>query len=83
MTETPAKTLTIDLKAWQWNKTTAWLEFVDRLSSWIWKENEGAVRWTLVPDDAERHLSTTHPSQNAAGLKMQVLHQSRFKNMPS
>ena len=76
----PRKAPTIDLKAWQRNKTTAWLEFVDRLSSWLWQDNEGAGRWTLVLDDAERHVSTTYPSRNAAGLKMQVLHQSRLKH---
>jgi hypothetical protein len=65
---------------WQRNKMTAWLEFVDRLSSWLWQDNEGAARWTLVHDDAERHGSTTHPTSTAAGLKMQVLHQSRLKH---
>jgi hypothetical protein len=72
MPENPAKAPTIDLQAWQRNKTTAWLEFVDRLSSWLWQDNEGAARWTLVLDDAERHVSTTHPPRNAAGLKLQV-----------
>jgi hypothetical protein len=78
--ENPAKAPTIDLKAWQRNKPTAWLEFVDRLSSCLWQDNEGAARWTLVLDDAERHVSTTHPPRNAASLKLQVLHQSRLKH---
>ena len=80
MPENPNKAPTIDPKAWQRNKTTAWLEFIDRLSSWLWQDNEGAARWTLVLDDAERHSSTTHPPRNAAGLKLQVLHQSRLKH---
>ena len=79
MPENPNKAPTIDLKAWQRNKTTAWLEFLDRLSSWFWQDNEGAGRWTLVLDDAERHSSTTHPTRTAPGLKAQVLHQSRLK----
>jgi len=62
----------LDPKAWQRNKTTAWLEFLDRLSSWLWQDNEGAARWTLVLDDAERHSSTTHPTRTAPGLKAQV-----------
>ncbi len=61
MPENQNKAPTIDPKAWQRNKTTAWLEFIDRLSSWLWQDNEGAARWTLVLDDAERHSSTTHP----------------------
>ena len=79
MPENPNKAPTIDPKAWQRNKTTAWLEFIDRLSSWLWQDNEGAARWTLVLDDAERHSSTTHPPRTAPGLKAQVLHQSRLK----
>jgi hypothetical protein len=79
MPENPNKAPTIDPKAWQRNKTTAWLEFIDRLSSWLWQDNEGAARWTLVLDDAERHGSTTHPPRTAAGIKSQVLHQSRLK----
>jgi hypothetical protein len=74
------KAPTIDPKAWQRNKTTACLEFVDRLSSWLWQDNEGAARWTLVLDDTERHGSTTPPPRTAAGLKSQVLHQSRLKH---
>ena len=71
MPENPNKAPTIDPKAWQRNKTTAWLEFLDRLSSWLWQDNEGAARWTLVLDDAERHSSTTHPTRTAPGLKAQ------------
>ena len=80
MPDNPTKAPTIDPKAWHRNKTTAWLEFVDRLSSWLWQDNEGAARWTLVLDDVERHGSTTHPPRTAAGLKSQVLHQSRLKH---
>ena len=79
MSDKHSKAPTIDPKAWQRNKTTAWLEFLDRLSSWLWQDNEGAGRWTLVLDDAERHSSTTHPTRTAPGLKAQVLHQSRLK----
>jgi hypothetical protein len=73
----PTKAPTIDSKAWTRNKTTAWLEFVDRLSSWLWQDNEGAARWTLVLADAERHGSTTHPPRTAAGIKSQVLGSSQ------
>jgi hypothetical protein len=73
MPENPNKAPTIDPKAWQRNKTTAWLEFIDHLSSWLWQDNEDAARWTLVLDDAERHSSTTHPPRTAPGLKAQVL----------
>ncbi len=79
MPENPNKAPTIDPKAWQRNKTTAWLEFIDRLSSWLWQDNEGAARWTQVLDDVERHSSTTHLPRTAYGLKVQVLHQSRLK----
>jgi hypothetical protein len=54
MPENPTKDPTMDPKAWQRNKTTAWLEFVDRLSSWIWQDNEGAATRTLVLDDDYR-----------------------------
>ncbi len=68
----PTKAPTIDSKGAR-NKTTAWLEFIDLLSSWLWQDNtEGAARWTLVLDDAERHGSTTHPPRTASGLKAQV-----------
>jgi hypothetical protein len=59
---------TLDLKAWQWNKTTAWLEFVDRLSSWLWQDNEGDARWTLILDDAIRHAAVNHPTTTVAGV---------------
>ncbi len=45
------KAPTIDPKAWQRNKTTACLEFVDRLSSWLWQDNEGAARCSTTPND--------------------------------
>ena len=80
MPEHQTKAPTIDPKAWQRNKTTAWLEFVDRPSSLLWQDNEGAARWTLILDDALRHAAVNHPQTTVAGLHNQVLHQSRLKH---
>ena len=72
MPENPNEAPTIDLKAWQWNKTTAWLEFVDRPSSLLWQDNEGAARWTLILDDALRHAAVNHPPTTVAGARNQM-----------
>jgi len=46
---------------------------------WLWQDNEGAARWTLILDDVLRRASINHPPRTAAGLKNQVNHQSRLK----
>jgi hypothetical protein len=42
--------------------------FVDRLSSWLWQDNEGDARWTLILDDALRHAAVNHPPTTVAGV---------------
>ena len=69
----------LDDRAFGRNQKTAWLLYLDRLTAWLWQDNEGAARWTLILDDALRQASTNHPPRTAAGLKHQVNHQSRLK----
>ncbi len=63
MPDNPTKAPTIDSKAWQRNKTTAWLEFVDRLSSWLWQDNEGAARWAF--GSIYKTIINAHPNTEA------------------
>ncbi len=57
-----------------------WLLYLDRLMAWLWQDNEGDARWTLILDDALRHASINHPPRTVAGLRNQVNHQSRLKH---
>ena len=70
----------LDHKGFSRNQKTAWLLYLDRLTAWLWQDNDGAARWTLILDDALRHASINHPPRTAAGLKNQVNHQSRLKH---
>jgi len=63
MPDNTTKAPTIDSKAWQRNKTTAWLEFVDRLSSWLWQDNEGAARWAF--GSIYKTIINAHPNTEA------------------
>jgi len=58
----------------------AWLLYLDKLTTWLWQDNDGAARWTLILDDVLRRASINHPPRTAAGLKIQVNHQSRLKH---
>ena len=57
-----------------------WLLYLDKLTAWLWQDNEGAARWTLILDDTLRRASINHPPRTPAGLKNQVSHQSRLKH---
>ena len=70
----------LDHKNFSRNQKTGWLLYLDQLTAWLWQDNEGAARWTLILEDALRHASATHPPRTAAGLKNQVNHQSRLKH---
>jgi len=70
----------LDPKGFSRNPKTAWLLYLDKLTAWLWQDNEGAARWTLILDNALRQASTNHPPRTAAGLKHQVNHQSRLKH---
>lgn len=70
----------LDPKAFSRNQKTAWLLYLDKLTAWLWQDNEGAARWTLILDDVLRRASINHPPRTAAGLKIQVTHQSRLKH---
>jgi hypothetical protein len=56
------------------NQKTAWLQYLDKLAAWLWQDNEGTARWTLILDDALRHAAVNHPLTTVAGLRNQVLH---------
>lgn len=62
------------------NPKTAWLEFKDQLTSWLWAHKDGQSRWTLEMDEALRRASALHPPTTVAGLHKQALHQSILKN---
>ena len=62
----------LDERAFGRNQKTAWLLYLDRLTAWLWQDNEGADRWTLIMDDSLRHASINHPPRTPAGLKNQV-----------
>jgi hypothetical protein len=70
----------LDAKNFSRNPKTAWLLYLDKLTAWLWQDNEGAARWTLILDDALRCASINHPPRTATGLKNQVTHQSRLKH---
>jgi hypothetical protein len=70
----------LDPKAFSRNQKTAWLLYLDKLTAWLWQDNEGAARWTLILDDVLRRASINHPPRTVAGLKIQVTHQSRLKH---
>jgi len=36
------------------------LQYLDKLAAWLWQDNEGAARWTLILDDALRHAAVNH-----------------------
>ena len=69
----------LDDKAFARNQKMAWLLYLDKLTTWLWQDNDGAARWTLILDDVLRRASINHPPRTAAGLKNQVNHQSRLK----
>jgi hypothetical protein len=70
----------LDPKAFSRNQKTDWLLYLDRLTAWLWQDKEGAARWTLILDDVLRRASVNHPPRTAAGLKLQVTHQSSLKH---
>jgi hypothetical protein len=70
----------LDEKEFGRNQKTAWLLYLDNLTAWLWQDNEGAARWTLILDDVLRRVSINHPPRTAVGLKNQVNHQSRLKH---
>ena len=70
----------LDERAFGRNQKTAWLLYRDLLTAWLWQDNEGAARWTLILDDVLRHASINHPPRTPAVLKNQVTHQSRLKH---
>jgi hypothetical protein len=40
-----------DPKHFSRNPKTAWLLYLDKLTAWLWQDNEGSARWTLILDD--------------------------------
>ena len=79
-TENDSKPPLLDRASFARNPKTTWLSFLDKLGSHLWATKEGKARWTLILDDALRHASTLHPSNTAAGLEKQALHQSYLRN---
>jgi hypothetical protein len=59
----------LDEKNFGRNQKTVCLQYLDKLTVWIWQDNEGDARWTLILDDALRDASINHPPRTAAGLK--------------
>ena len=39
----------LDHKGFARNQKTGWLLYLDRLTAWLWQDNDGAARWTLIP----------------------------------
>jgi hypothetical protein len=70
----------LDDKAFARNQKTDCLLYLDELTAWLWQDNEGAAPWTLILDDFLLRASINHPPRTAAGLKIQVNHQSRLKH---
>ena len=71
----------LDDKAFARNQKTDWLLYLDKLTAWLWQDNEGAASWTLILDDVLRCSSINHPPRMVTGLKNQVNHhQSRLKH---
>jgi hypothetical protein len=54
MAQTQSKLPELDEKYFLRNQKTAWLQYLDKLAVWIWQDNEGAARWTLILDDVPR-----------------------------
>ena len=50
----------LDEKHFLRNQKTAWLQYLDKLAVWLWQDNKGAARWTLILDDALRHAAVNH-----------------------
>jgi hypothetical protein len=40
--------LDVTVKDFSRNQKTAWLLYLDKLTDWLWQDNEGAARWTLI-----------------------------------
>jgi hypothetical protein len=80
MAQAQSKLPELDEKYFLRNQKTAWLQYLDKLAVWLWQDNEGAARWTLILDDALRHAAVNHPSTTVSGLHNPVLHQSRLKH---
>jgi hypothetical protein len=40
-----------------------WLLYLDKLTDWLWQDNEDSVRWTLILDD-------TRPSTTLLGQQL-------------
>ena len=57
----------LDPKAFSRNQQTDWLLYLDRLTAWLWQDNEDDARWTLILDDVLRCASINHPPRTAAG----------------
>ena len=70
----------VDKAHYKRNKKTAWLEFLEALKAWLWAHKDGQTRWTLELDEAVRRASPLHPTNSAAGIAKQILHQSILKN---
>jgi hypothetical protein len=79
-TNSNSKLPELDERAFARNQKTAWLLYLDRLTAWLWQDNDGAARWTLIMDNDLRHASINHPPRTPAGLKNQLTHQSRLKH---
>ena len=47
----------LDHKGFSRNQKTGWLLYLDRLTAWLWQDNDGAARWTLILDDVLRRAS--------------------------
>ena len=71
MTNTVSKVPDFDEKHLLRNKKTAWLSYLDKIAAWLWQDNGGEARWTLIIDDVLRHASLNHPPRTAAGLRSQ------------
>ena len=66
----------LDERTFGRNQKTACPLYIDKLTVWLWQDNEGAARWTLILDDVLRRASM----RTTAGLKNPVVHQSRLKH---
>lgn len=61
MTNTVSTVPDFDEKHRLRNKKTAWLSYLDKIAAWLWQDNGGEARWTLIIDDVLRHASLKHP----------------------
>ena len=55
--------LDVTVKDFSRNQKTAWLLYLDKLTDWLWQDNEDSVRWTLILDD-------TRPSTTLRGQQL-------------